>query len=218
MREEEIIKQKRFIDLTAQEKELLKGYAETEAEFDEIKAFLTQMEHSSPHQLTTSKDTDDSVLAYLKAIPSGRPSRLQSFWLMLFPVEKSWYQSPALQLGLVAVIVIGFFVVSPFQKMSADQNLAKNEAVYSEKDIQTEMEEKQIGDALEKETSELDNLEENQSVEQSNIEMIMDETSPREEEEGDLEVVDFENESSTLKDKNESEQLEEGNRAEISRI
>ena len=126
---ENIILNKEYYELTAEELASVSELVENAEEYEEMKWFLstTQQALVSDKIVASSKLKKD-VLAHL-----NQPKNERKFWLnsvipFLFPEDKKFYQKPAFQMSMVAFLLIGFIMFYP-SGMNTHQ-VALNEDVF----------------------------------------------------------------------------------------
>ena len=125
---EDIIKNKQFFELTQEELKLVGEYVQTEEEFDEMKWFLLNVgEAFEADKVEASADLKSRVMDRL-----AEPKREKGIWLnsvgaFLWTKEKQFYQQPVFQMGLAALLIVGFiFISDPFGGMENEADLAQN--------------------------------------------------------------------------------------------
>ncbi|MBK7130801.1 MAG: hypothetical protein IPM74_04315 [Crocinitomicaceae bacterium] len=106
---EDIIRKKKFFELTATERELVKDYATNEEDYEAMRWFLLSTSSAfDQEKITPSENLKKGVMAHL----SQKQAAPKGIWLngvsaFLFPADKKIYQYPALQIAAVAILFIG---------------------------------------------------------------------------------------------------------------
>lgn len=111
---ENIILSKEFHELTAEELATVSELVQNAEDFDEMKWFLASTQQAVvADQIEASPKLKESVLEYL-----NQPAKKRKFWLngvipFLLPEDKKFFQKPAFQLSMVAILVVGFILFYP---------------------------------------------------------------------------------------------------------
>ena len=126
---EDIIKNKAYFELNAEELEAVKEYATTEEEYEDMKWFLLNVgEAVQASKIEASADLKGRVMETLTATTKSKGSWMNSTVVFLFPQDKRFYQKPAFQMFVAAaIIILGIFIVDPFRGMDETSGLAMNE-------------------------------------------------------------------------------------------
>ena len=125
---EEIVKHKDFIELTAEERELVKALASNEEEYDNLKSFLLATEATYAEEKVYASETlKTKVMHELHDSTTQRSAWYSSFFSFLFPERTQFFRVPAVQLAMVGVVIFGFFFW--FQSPIEPENLAVNQPV-----------------------------------------------------------------------------------------
>ena len=125
---EDIVKEKKYFELTEDERQLVNELATNEEEFDQLKYLLSQSnDFFNSRKVEASNEMREHIMEKLYPPSASSLKWYQTLWLFLFPAEKSFYQYPAFQLVGVLLIFVGLFSVwqNPFE----NDNLAKNTVV-----------------------------------------------------------------------------------------
>lgn len=125
---EDIIRKKKFFELTVTERELVKDYATNEEDYEAMRWFLLSTSSAfEQEKITPSENLKKGVMAHL----SQKQAAPKGIWLngvsaFLFPADKKIYQYPALQIAAVAILFIG--AVTLFNQSEIQENdLALND-------------------------------------------------------------------------------------------
>jgi hypothetical protein len=111
---ENIILSKEFHELTAEELATVSELVQNAEDFEEMKWFLASTQQAViANQIEPSPALKKSVLEHL-----NQPAKKRKFWLngvipFLLPEDKKFFQKPAFQLSMVAVLVVGFILFYP---------------------------------------------------------------------------------------------------------
>lgn len=169
MEVEDIIKTKRYFELTAEELAEVSNYATSEVEFDDIKSFLLSTQQLVQDQkIKSTPELDDRVLNYLNQSYTTATPWYNSVLLFLFPRDKQFFKYPAFQLAIASLLVFGVFNMVNFS--SFNESKMAFEDVQKLKVIEEKTEEVQEEAALNQsklETESLEMVEEN-SIQQTN--------------------------------------------------
>ncbi|MFK8037161.1 MAG: hypothetical protein AB8B74_02640 [Crocinitomicaceae bacterium] len=122
---EEIVMTKSFFELTDQERLLVKELAKNQEEYDQLKILLSgTSSFFSETKVTASEGMRDHIMEKLYPPTPISVKWYESFWLFLFPENKSFYQYPAFQIVSVLLVFIGLF--SFWQNPLQNDELAQN--------------------------------------------------------------------------------------------
>ncbi|MEX1001264.1 MAG: hypothetical protein WDZ35_04035 [Crocinitomicaceae bacterium] len=138
---ENIILNKEYYELSPKELETVNELVSNEEQYEEMKWFLVSTQEALAHeQIEVTPDLKKRVMAHLGQPKSKQAFRWNGMLVFLFPEEKRFYQKPAFQLSIAALLLIGFlFIYNPTLK---EDNMALNQ---TEKDtgplLKTEKEE-----------------------------------------------------------------------------
>lgn len=133
---EDIIKSKKYIELTSKERELVAELVANEDEFEAMKWFLLETENSfASEKIEASANLRSNVMAHL----NKQQAAPKVFWLngvgaFLFPENKKIYQYPALQIAAVAVLLISVISVYNYNK-DFKQELAINQPISNDAEL-----------------------------------------------------------------------------------
>ena len=95
MEVEDIIKTKRYFELTAEELAEVSNYAASEVEFDDMKSFLLSTQQLVQDQkIKSTPELDDRVLNYLNQSYTPATPWYSSVLLFLFPRDKQIFKHP----------------------------------------------------------------------------------------------------------------------------
>lgn len=114
-------------------------------EAENIESFMQAMDAWDEDDLAPSAGVKKQLMADFKAQHSkDRLVWLNSFWLLLWPKDKSWYQTPGVQLlSMATIVLVAVFVFNNMDKdLEKSNNLAENES--SDKTIEQVQDEKLI--------------------------------------------------------------------------
>jgi hypothetical protein len=117
---ENIIRNKKFFELTAEEKDLIQEIAETEVDFEQLKFVFTQVEGIKSAE---KSHVDKAVKANLdvlfdKTYSQKRLVWYNKLWLFLWPDEARFYARPLLQFATVLALIISVVTFVPFNEKS----------------------------------------------------------------------------------------------------
>ena len=123
---ENIIINKKFFELTLGEKELIREYAETESDFEQLKYVFTQLEDvklkEKPHVDNGVKVSLDAL--FDKTYTQKRLVWYNKLWLFLWPEETRFYARPIVQFATVLVLIVTVVTLVPFNQK---EKIAMNE-------------------------------------------------------------------------------------------
>jgi hypothetical protein len=124
---EDIIMNKKFFELTAEEKNLIHEFAETEIDFEQLKFVFTQIKEIKRAE---KPNVDEAVKANLdvlfdKTFAHKRLAWHNKLWLVLWPEDTRFYARPLVQFATVLVLIISVVTLVPF---SEKPQLAMNES------------------------------------------------------------------------------------------
>ena len=123
---EDIIKNKAFSELTADEKERVGELAQNEEEYSTMQWFLVAAAGSfESSKITASPKMKPRVMEHLSAVGDKKGFWLNSVGVFMLPKGEPVYKKPLVQLGLAAALVVGFLVY--FNQTLPEANLALNE-------------------------------------------------------------------------------------------
>lgn len=123
---ENIILNKKFFELTAEEKNLIQEFAETEVDFEQLKFVFTQIKEIKRAE---KPNVDEAVKANLdvlfdKTYSQKRLVWYNKLWIFLWPEETRFYARPLVQFATVVALIISVVTFVPF---SEKQQLALND-------------------------------------------------------------------------------------------
>ena len=131
---EDIVKQKKYFELTPNERDLVKEFASNEEEYDNLKYLLSESgQYFDSRKVEASSAMREHIMEKLYPPITSSVKWYQSVWLFLFPPQKSFYQYPAFQLVGVLLVFVGIFTLyqSPFKTV----DLAQNHSVQDLKEV-----------------------------------------------------------------------------------
>ena len=131
---EDIVKQKKYFELTPNERDLVKECASNEEEYDNLKYLLSESgQYFDSRKVEASSAMREHIMEKLYPPITSSVKWYQSVWLFLFPPQKSFYQYPAFQLVGVLLVFVGIFTLyqSPFKTV----DLAQNHSVQDLKEV-----------------------------------------------------------------------------------
>lgn len=135
MEVEQIIKSKKYFELTAKELAEVSNYASNETEFDDMKSFLLSTHQTVKNQkITNTNELDDKVLNYLNQSYAQTTPWYNSVLLFLFPRDKQFYKYPAFQLTIASLFVFVAINVVNFSSFEADKMAFNNSEEYEAKE------------------------------------------------------------------------------------
>lgn len=125
----DIVKEKRFIELTADERLALKELCDSEDEFNQMKSVFLEVERVQFEQISPKKETkEDLDRLFVQTYPKAAPIWYNTVFATLIPKEKPFYKQPLLQ---IAAVIVLFVMIYPFftsdLKVNELQPLAKVE-------------------------------------------------------------------------------------------
>lgn len=124
---EEIVKEKRYYELTAEERLLVSDMAQNEEEYDQLRHLLMgSATFFESRKVVAGDGMREHIMEKLYPPSAKSVAWYESLWFFLFPPSKRFYQYPALQLATVFVLFLGIFTIlkNPLQKDSIVQNNA----------------------------------------------------------------------------------------------
>ncbi len=142
---EAIIKEKDFIELTVQERELVGEIASNEEEYNTLKSFLLATESAiAEDKIVASDAMRQHVMDELYAPVSSKKTWFSSFFSFLFPENTPVFRYPAFQLSLIVLLFFGFFFMmdNPFK----NEELALNDKVVEQTDEKVRPVEEKVKD------------------------------------------------------------------------
>lgn len=109
---ENIILNKEYFELTPEELTAVSDLVQSAEEYEEMKWFLMSSQTAlAGEQIEASPELKDKVMDYLHQDEKNRKFWLNSVGAFLWPEEKRFYQKPAFQMSLAALLIIGFIMV-----------------------------------------------------------------------------------------------------------
>lgn len=110
---ENIILTKQYYELSADELATVSELVANAEEFEDMKWFLASTQQALvSEKIEASPDLKKKVMAHL-----NQPADKRRFWLngvipFLLPEDKKFYQKPAFQMSIAAVLIIGFIMIN----------------------------------------------------------------------------------------------------------
>ncbi len=110
---ENIILTKQYYELSADELATVSELVANAEEFEDMKWFLASTQQALvSEKIEASPDLKKKVMAHL-----NQPAEKRRFWLngvipFLLPEDKKFYQKPAFQMSIAAVLIIGFIMIN----------------------------------------------------------------------------------------------------------
>ena len=168
---ENIIMNKKFFELTAEEKNLIREFAETEVDFEQLKFVFTQLEGvkntEKPHVNKAVKANLDVL--FDKTYAHKRLVWYNKLWLFLWPEETRFYARPLVQFATVLVLIVSVVTLVPFNEkpqlaMNETKDNSPNEKSVVEPTVVEDVKEESLDERIEQpneevETRELEALE-----------------------------------------------------------
>jgi hypothetical protein len=111
---ENIILSKQYFELTADELATVGELVQNAEEFEEMKWFLAATTGAlAGEKIDASPELREKVMEHL-----NQPKEKRRFWLngvmpFLLPEDKRFYQKPAFQMSIAALLIIGFIMIMP---------------------------------------------------------------------------------------------------------
>jgi hypothetical protein len=123
---EKLILTKQYHELTANELELVSEYASNQEEFIEMKQFFISTKNTlQTDKIIASEQLNSNILNHLNSPIQNHQPWYNSLFVFLFPRDRSFYQYPAFQMAITALVVFGVFNL--FNTDLKESNLALNE-------------------------------------------------------------------------------------------
>lgn len=133
---ENIIREKRFIELTADERQLIEEWATTEEEFDQLKVVFSSVDALNQE---TNEKLNPTVkqrldVRFKERYDQRRLVWYNKLWLFLWPEETGFVKKPLIQLAAVGLLVA---IVTPFLFVNdpGAEQLALREETHSEEPL-----------------------------------------------------------------------------------
>ncbi len=131
---ENIIKSKRFLELSENERELIREWASSEDEFNQLKSVFVATDVFKNEQIKQLNPTIKQRLdvRFKEKYDKQRLVWYNKLWLFLWPEDANILKKPLLQLAAVGLIVL---LATPFlfQNNSSQKRLAVNDKPFEEK-------------------------------------------------------------------------------------
>jgi len=124
---EHILLTKKFFELDQEEKLLIREFAETELDFDQLKFVLTQVrELRNIEKMYVDKSVKVNLdNLFDKTYAHKRLAWYNKLWLFLWPEETRFYARPLVQFATMVVLILTVVTFTPFNK---NRQLAMNES------------------------------------------------------------------------------------------
>lgn len=116
---ENIILNKEYFELSEEELATVSELVQNAEEYEEMKWFLASTQQALvSDKIEASPDLKRRVMEHLEQPKEDRKFWLNGVVVFLFPEDKKFYQKPAFQMSLAALLIIGFLMVydRPFQE------------------------------------------------------------------------------------------------------
>ncbi len=125
---EDIIRNKAYYELTSGERESVGEYAQNEEEYNNMQWFLTGTTAAfGGAKIEPSAGLKKGVMEHLTEGKKKKGFWLNSVGVFMLPTNKKFYQKPAFQLGVAALVVVGLlFALNPGVD---DENLAYTDPI-----------------------------------------------------------------------------------------
>jgi len=113
---ENIILNKEYFELSADELATVSELVQSAEEYDEMKWFLASTQGMiAQEKIEATPELKKKVMAHLNQSESKRRFWLNGVIPFLLPEDKKFYQKPAFQMGMAALVVVGIFMFMPDQ-------------------------------------------------------------------------------------------------------
>ena len=111
---ENIILNKEYFELSADELATVSELVQNAEEFDEMKWFLASTQGMvAQEKITATPELKQKVMDHLNQSESKRKFWLNGVIPFMLPEHKKFYQKPAFQMGMAALVVAGIFLFMP---------------------------------------------------------------------------------------------------------
>jgi hypothetical protein len=111
---ENIILNKEYFELSADELATVSELVQNAEEYDEMKWFLASTQGMiAQEKIEATPELKNKVMAHLNQSESKRRFWLNGVIPFLLPEDKKFYQKPAFQMGMAALVVVGVFMFMP---------------------------------------------------------------------------------------------------------
>ncbi|MFT4602101.1 MAG: hypothetical protein ACI857_002287 [Arenicella sp.] len=111
---ENIILNKEYFELNATELATVSELVQNAEEFDEMKWFLASTEGMiAQEKITATPELKEKVMAHLNQVDDKRKFWLNGIIPFFLPEDKKFYQKPAFQMGIAALLIIGVVMIIP---------------------------------------------------------------------------------------------------------
>ena len=138
----DIVKEKQYIELTADERAELAAYCESEDQYNQLKhvfVSVDSMAFKSPKPAPETKERLDSLFA--QNYPKASPVWYNSALALVVPKGKPFYRQPLVQLaavGLIALITVPFLMNNQMSTESSENQMAALETELVEEETAQE--------------------------------------------------------------------------------
>lgn len=130
---ENIILNKDYFELTAEELNAVSDLVQNAEEFEEMKWFLAStQEMVMGESIEATPELKQRVMDHLNKDEKNRKFWLNSVGVFLFPSDKEFYRKPGFQMSLAAILLIGFLMI--YDKPMDESGLALNETTIQQND------------------------------------------------------------------------------------
>lgn len=131
---ENIILNKEYFELTAEELSSVGDLVQNAEEYDEMKWFLASTQQALvSEKIEATPELKKSVMEYLNQDEKKRRFWLNGVGVFLFPEDKRFYQKPAFQMSLAALLLIGFLMV--YNRPVDEGNMALNDTTIEDTEL-----------------------------------------------------------------------------------
>lgn len=164
---EDIIMNKKFFELTDEEKNLIHEFAETEIDFEQLKFVFTQLEvvKTAEKPVVNKAVKVNLDVLFDKTFASKRLAWYNKLWLVLWPEDTRFYARPLVQFATVLVLIVSIVTLVPFSEktqlaMNESTGNSLNEKSTTELEVAEEKMEELLDVTVEKATEEEDRVSE----------------------------------------------------------
>ena len=131
---ENIILNKEYFELTAEELSTVSDLVQNAEEYDEMKWFLASTQQALvSEKIEATPELKKNVMEYLNQDEKKRRFWLNGVGIFLFPEDKRFYQKPAFQMSLAALLLIGFLLV--YDRPVDEGTMALNDTTIEETEL-----------------------------------------------------------------------------------
>jgi hypothetical protein len=123
---ENIILNKEYFELSEEELATVSELVQNAEEYEEMKWFLASTQQALvSDKIQATPELKQKVMDHLNQPKDDRKFWLNGVVVFLFPEDKKFYQKPAFQMSLAALLIIGFLMV--YDKPLEDTSMAIND-------------------------------------------------------------------------------------------